>query len=346
MTIAFHSLAGLAYMCSLAAGPVATMPRDANPVLADPRKAFARMSETVCSTAIAKGNSAFAEGGHWQGIQAYDHDQGQQQICFLSRDSSTQAYFVTATFDPRTPQFGAIRHVQGLPSDGQQPPLRHAGGIQVIGDYLVVGVEDNQRKLRSQIQFWDVSNPFTPRLRSPLTIKRQSQIPKDKTAGAVGIVKCGRYHVLVVANWDALALDIYQSNGLPLRHDGCRFSLTRRWSYQQAQRQAWQPNRVWESYQAINLISDIRSRIYLLGFATDARGRDVIDFYSFDLNQENANIMQKLGRKQLRLQGNARFRSAGGISIRSATELNCWASEHNGQDTVVINMSPSEAGTR
>jgi hypothetical protein len=341
MMNSLHSLVGLACICSLAVDPASTVPRDANPVLAEPLKAFEHIPETVCCTALSKGNNSFVAGGHWQGIQTYYHDELKRQICFLSRDSRTRAYFVTATFKLHSPQFGAIRHVQGLPSDGQQPPLRHAGGIQLIGDYLVIGVEDNQHKRRSQIQFWDVSRPFFPRLRSPLTIKRQSTIPKDMTAGAVGIVRCDRHHVLVVANWDARDLDIYRSNGLALSDDACRFSLARRWSFIQAQKQAWQPNRAWESYQAINLIADRSSKIYLLGFATDATGRDVIDLFSLDLHQDSPRILQKISRKRVKLQEDAHFRSAGGISIRSATELNCCASQYNGQDTVIINMSPS-----
>jgi len=116
--------------------------------------------------------------------------------------------------------------------------------------------------------------------------------------------------------------------------------LAFRWSSEQSSRHTWQPDQAWESYQAINLLSDLRSNIYLLGFATDRAGKDIIDLFSVDLNRDNANRLQKLSRKQLVLQGNAHFRSAGGIAIESATKLSCWASEHNGQDSIVVNMSP------
>ncbi|NQV34472.1 MAG: hypothetical protein HQ515_17390 [Phycisphaeraceae bacterium] len=130
----------------------------------------------------------------------------------MSRDSNTQAYFVTAVFDAGLSNGGEIRHLQVLPSDGRQPPLRHAGGMQLIGDYLVIGVEDNQDKLRSQIQFWDVSKPFAPELRVPLTVMREGTVPGDQTAGAVGILKYDRHHLLVVANWDAEHLDVHMSS--------------------------------------------------------------------------------------------------------------------------------------
>ena len=347
MTNSFPNRVTLTWICCLSVCPrVGALPasQDTNPALTDPLRAFASIPETVRKTALGMGKHTLPHGGHWQGIQAYAHDELKRQICFLSRDSHTQAVFITAVFDPRSPQLGAIRHVQTLPSDGQQPPLCHAGGIQLIGDYLVIGVEDNQDKQRSQIQFWDVSKPFAPSLHGPLTIKRESTIPKDKTAGAVGIVKREHDHLLVVANWDARDLDFYRSNGLPLKDDACSFSLALRWSYRYAHRHAWQPDQVWESYQAVNLLSDLRSNIYLLGFATDGAGRDIVDLFSVDLNRDRSNILQKLSRKQLALQGNAHFRSAGGISIDSTTRLSCWASGHNGRDGIVINMSPSEPG--
>ncbi len=339
----FHLRVALGWMYCLSACPMVVAqpaPKESNPALADPLEAFAKLPETVRKVALRKGNSSFPDGGHWQGIQAYTQDKLKRQICFLSRDSHTQAYFVTAAFDPYSPEFGVIPHVQTLPSDGQQPPLCHAGGMQLIGDYLLIGVEDNQDKQRSQIQFWDVSNPFTPNLRTALTIKRKSMIPKDKTAGAVGIVKREDDHLLVVANWDAQDLDFYRSNGLSLRDDACRFYLMLRWSYKRAHRHAWHPNQAWESYQAVNLVSDLNSNIYLLGFATDTTGKDIIDLFSIDLNRDSPNTLQKLSRKQLILQANAHFRSAGGISIRSATELSCWAGEHLGRDVIVVNMSP------
>lgn len=290
---------------------------------------------------LSKGSAVFPGGGHWQGIQIGHHDELKQQLCFLSRDSHTQAYFATAVLDRASAQAGTIRHVQFLPSDGLQPPLRHAGGMQRMGDYLVIGVEDNQDKLRSEIQFWDISVPFAPRLRTPLTIKRQSDIPKAKTAGAVGIVKQRHCHVLVVANWDARDLDIYQSNGRPLADDACRFSLIRRWSHALAHRQAWQPDQAWESYQAINLVSDLAANVYLLGFTTDRVGKDIIDLFSIDLTRDSADIVHKLNRKRPVLKGKANFRAAGGLFVKSATALGILAAESRGQESVVINVSPT-----
>ncbi len=42
MMNSLHSLVGLACICSMAADPASTVPKDANPVLVDPLKAFER----------------------------------------------------------------------------------------------------------------------------------------------------------------------------------------------------------------------------------------------------------------------------------------------------------------
>lgn len=174
--------------------------RDANPQLNDPLRAFENIPREGRVIKFRRRNTEFPDGGHFQGIQSFYDSSLEKQICFISRNSDSKAYFITVAFDPGPQSFGEIRHSQYLPSDGNQPPLRHAGGIQLIGKYLVVGVEDNQNKRRSQVQFWDVSDPFAPKQRTPLGIIRESSTPMDKTAGAVGIVKRANDHLLVVAN--------------------------------------------------------------------------------------------------------------------------------------------------
>ena len=54
----------------------------------------------------------------------------------------------------------------------QTPPLRHAGGMQLAGDVLAVGLEDNQQKTRSEIQFWDVADPARLVQLAHLTLRR------------------------------------------------------------------------------------------------------------------------------------------------------------------------------
>ncbi len=314
---------------------------DANPQLDDPVHALARMPAIAREIKFQAGeDTVFPPGGHFQGIQAYYDKSLDKQICFVSRDSDAKGYFITVAFDRGPSGLGTVRHFQDLPSDARQPPLRHAGGMQLIGSFLVVGVEDNQDKRRSQVQFWDVSDPLSPRLRSPLAVVREGGTAKDQTAGAVGIVRRRDDHLLVVANWDAEALDFYKSNGRPLSDDECRFTFAARWSRDRAIKTGWEPDGNWGSYQSINLVCDREFNVFLLAFKTDGAGRDLIDLYAVDLSSDPPAMIRKLSNKQMFFQGGAHFRSAGGIHVESATEISCYATERSDHGVTSINVSP------
>ncbi len=313
---------------------------DANPKLDDPLLAFENISTTSREIAIDHCKTEFPVGGHFQGIQSQYNSSLKMQICFISSDSDSIAYIIIASIDPNADSLGEIGHVQYLPSDSKQPSLKHAGGIQLIGNYLVIGVEDNQDKLRSEIQFWNVSDPFAPKQRTPLTIIRHNTLPKEKTAGAVGIVKRESDHLIVVANWDTKALDFYTSNGFPLYNDSCRFTFNFRWAIAEAKKDLWTPNSSWGSYQNINLISDSDFNLFLIGSYTNSEGLDLIDLYSIDLSKEPNNIIQKLSSKKMNLSGDAHFQHSGGIFVKSSTELICFATERKEDSKIIVNVSP------
>ncbi len=312
---------------------------DANPRLDDVPGALANIPNRARAIVFRKGSTLFPEGGHFQGIQSVFDVRANKQICFVTRVSATVALLLTIEFPVGPESFGEIKHLHVLPSDGKLPPLRHPGGSQLIGNYLVVGVEDNQARLRSQVQFWDVSKPQALVQRKPLTVLRESVTPKEKTAGAVGIVKRDSDHLLVVANWDCESLDFYLSNGYPLSDDRCRFGLKARWSIDKARKDDWIPDRHWGSYQSISLVADRDSRIYLLGCLTDT-SKDYIDLYSIDLTAHPTRLIQKLARKQITLTGGAHFLYSGGIFVKSSRELVSYSTERNVHDQMTINVSP------
>ena len=324
-------------ICSLSVGQ--QNPLDANLQLDDPVQAFENIPINSRKIEIDLGRTEFPNSGHFQGIQSYYDSSLKKQICFISRDSELKAYFITAAFDPGTLSDGEIRHIQYLPSDGRQPPLRHAGGIQLIGDYLVVGVEDNQDKLRSEIQFWDVADPFATKQRTSLTVKRESTIPKDKTAGAVAVVKRAKDHLMLVANWGTKALDFYTSNRLPLINDSCKFFLNFRWTIAEAEKDLWKPDSNWGNYQSINLICDRDFNLFLLGFYTKDSCSELIDLFSIDLSKDPEYIIQKLSSKQILLGEDVHFQYSGGITIKSSTELSCYSTERKEGAKIIVNVS-------
>ena len=291
---------------------------------------------------LASGTLRLPKGGHIQGIQLKsDHKDGTETF-FLSHDSETVGYIAIAhrakTAKGADP--AVVRQILRLPSDGRQPPLRHPGGIQLFEDFLVVGVEDNREKLRSQIQFWDVSNPLSPKIRGPLTITRESPIPKRKTAGAVGIVHRGTRFLAVVANWDSEVLDVYTSNAKPLSDEACRFDLSWSWESALANRTDWKPDQSWGKYQAINLLHDQGGRLMLAGFCTTQDNQDVIDLFEIEDTASASTRIRKVQSIAASLPEGVHFKYGGGISIEPNRMHRLLATGESLQPNGPITVSP------
>jgi hypothetical protein len=279
-----------------------------------------RALEGVPSTAIPArfdvADLQVPRGGHLQGIQLCWDPTGKRWIALLSHDSETVAYLVIAGLPADLIGSGRLLRIHELAGDGQLPPLRHAGGMQLVGDVLAIGLEDNQLKTRSEIQFWNVANPLDPKALSHLTIRRAGA-PKEQTAGAVGLLRRATGHLLAVANWDSRAIDLYVSNGKPLDDPLCRFEFNARWSAATAGRDDWRPDDVDGSYQSINLVSDAKGAVYLLGFQTNLAGADVVDLFAVELAREPGKLLRKVGSKRITLHGQNHFLYAGGAVIHA-----------------------------
>jgi len=265
-------------------------------------------------------------GGHLQGVQLAFDKQANEYVMYLSHDSATVAYLVIARFAADLGQPGRVVHVQRLPSDGQSPPLRHAGGIQLSRNVLAVGVEDNQQKLRSEVQFWDVSRPEQPRQLRHLTIQRRGSVAKEMTAGAVGLVQRASDYVLVVGNWDCRAIDTYVSNGRPLDQPDCRFAFAGRWEAARAASQDWPAGGEFGAYQAINLVAGNQvggpgDALAMVGFDTMPSGANRIDVYSFEPQVEPSRRLVKVASQVAHLAPGNLFRYAAGLSLEQGRVL-------------------------
>jgi hypothetical protein len=277
-------------------------------------EAFEKLPTAGAALKFSLGQTHLPPGGHLQGIQVQRDAAGNRNLVYLSHDSATVAYLVVVEFPLSLSGDGRVLHVHELPSDGLSPPLRHAGGIQLLGDFLAVGVEDNQQKTRSEVQFWNVAEPARPVILPHLTIRRQGA-PKEQTAGAVGLVARAADHLLVVANWDSRALDFYVSNGKPLADTACRFDLALSWHDRLAEKTGWKPDRLFGAYQAINLLADSQGGLFLIGFQTSAVGADIADLFSVDLNAADERTLCKLAAKSMKWSAGNHFRYAGGLWI-------------------------------
>ena len=229
-------------------------------------------------------------------------------------------------------------HLQRFPSDGQSPPLRHAGGFQLLGSTLAVGVEDNQDKKRSQVQFWNVANPTSPRQLEHLTIERASSQPKYVTAGGVALIEHGKRHVVAVANWDSRSVDFYQSNERPLADTQCRFERVTPWNVEEADKSDWQPDKEFSTYQAINFLTDESGALYLLGFNTEGVGQNIVDLFAVELDAPATNHLRKLARQTFRLTEGNSFRAGGGAWVQ-AGKLIILATERNVGSETTLNVA-------
>ncbi len=275
-------------------------------------------------------------GGHLQGIQM-GPVVGERRHVFLSHDSQTVGYLLVVEFPVDLGGPGRTIHLQKFPSDGQSPPLRHAGGIQLCDNVLAVGVEDNQQKTRSEVQFWDVANPREPTQLEHLTIRRQGE-PEDQSAGGVALASLRDRWITAVANWDSRAIDFYQTNGKPLADSECRFEMQTRWLAASADRSNWQPDRETGQYQAINLLASADGTLLLFGFATTATGQDVVDVFAVDLQQPPERTLRKTSRQQMRLTDGCHFRYAGGLWL-DGDRIGVLASPRNLAPKTTLNLA-------
>jgi len=123
---------------------------DENIKMRDVRSSFERQCEDATVIEFAMAGWSVPSGGHLQGIQRMDIDG--REYFIVSGSSDSAAYFIVVGKTSRG--YGIL---QRKVICGE--PYRHAGGIQIIGDYLAVGVEDNLERSKSRVLFFDMSNP-------------------------------------------------------------------------------------------------------------------------------------------------------------------------------------------
>lgn len=299
----------------------------------DVMAAFDRVSLDAIDLTFSAADLDLPPGGHIQGIQfRYDAD-NDRFLAFLSHDSRTHGYVVVVAFTATLDSPGEVIHVHRF----EKGRLRHAGGIQLSGDLLVVGLEDNWKKDFSEVQFWSVSDPLAWQRVLPLTLRRRGP-PKAWTAGAVGLVAGTDGAALAVGNWDCRDIDVFRSTHVDLRHEECRFTPVGRWSVKDADISDWSPDSEFGSYQAINLIRQTDGQLFLAGFHQAGRDRDVADLFELDLSAEPHRLLRKVATKQIKLSDDVHFKYGGGLFFHQGA-LWLLATQRSLDGTVHINLA-------
>jgi len=251
-------------------------------VIPDVKQAFDRVQEKR-SRLVTFANRTLLSSmpSGFDGFPRY-HQQGVQKlpsggfVVSGSTPTGNSAYFYV------TDAAGTVINVTTIESGA----FSHAGGIQVCGTTLAVGVENpSDSGAGSRVHFYDLANPAQPR-KLALVINRHRE-----TAGAVGLVQTPTGYTCVVGNYNSKRLDFYrfinpdQVNGGRMRRFGREIS-----------------EGGWEAYQNLNLFTDARGGLWIVGMHTNKVSfgtmmKDWADLWRVDVNANEEFRLSKEGKK-------------------------------------------------
>lgn len=296
----------LLLICGIAAARAA----DENPRVDDILAALTNIAATPREIPCDTGDFDVPNSGHLQGIQQATIDG--RPFALVSGSAGAESYLALIALQDSLARVVAIRPL--LPR-----PFNHAGGFQVCGDYLAIGIEDDNNKMASRVWILKLAElAHSPRPKPIVEIERHGEY-KRATAGAVAMAKVGDRHLLCVGTWDSATIDIYQSNGKVLDDPACRFGFRETWDVKDADRSTWS-DRDYASYQNLNLLIDTSDRVFLIGFAHTG-GKDVMDVFELraDATVPVDQRLEKLHRYEFNGQDTS-FRHGSGLVI-SASEF-------------------------
>jgi hypothetical protein len=254
----------------------------------------------------------YSRNGHLQGIQYYSNARGKYLV--LSGSSDSVAYYVMV--DIKLGRVVRYNQIGNAPYD-------HAGGFQCIGDFLVVGTEDNAAKDASKIVFYDLSNPGQSDVVPVYTLSRGGQF-KSKTAGALGITHYKAHHLMAVVSWDAATIDFYQSNGKPMHDKDFEMKLAYTWFPTKENKFGWL-NQNWGSYQGISLFTGAGEKLYLFAFSLNGF-RNEIDLFEV-IESADTYSLKKIATRHFRAGKNS-FRYGAGMQISGNGELYMYSTPY------------------
>ncbi|MFN8286522.1 MAG: hypothetical protein U0V74_07210 [Chitinophagales bacterium] len=251
--------------------------------------AFERIAEKPTAITYNAGQNHLPKGGHIQGIQEYVADSSTYIV--LTGSSSSYSYYLSSGEGWQT-QWGyryspAVRKLF-------DSPLRHAGGCQIHGKWLAVGIEDNIGKSESIIALIDLSNGKVD------TVLERKGTYKRSTAGAVGYTKTvDETQWIAVGDWDSRHIDFYQ------------YHIATHHFYWVGTYTATTAN--WPAFQSINLVSDSAGKLFLLGFSL-YQGKNRADL--FQVNFENGVELKLISTRYFKCENGTGFRFGAGVVIK------------------------------
>ena len=229
-------------------------------------------------------------GGHLQGIQKLN-----DSVVIITASSASFSYYLIAQFIHQKPG-GQITSIQKIADS----PFRHAGGCQTYNHQLLVGVEDNWARDKSDIMLISFNDSL--RQTAQGMIAHRTGPVKRVTAGAAGFTQLptGEY-LAAVGDWDSRNIDFYLSK------PGNDSSFVPFTGFQA------EDNKKWPSYQSINLITDTTGTAYLIGFALNGI-HNRADLFEVEFDKMHASL-KLISTRNFNCKRGAGFRYGSGIAI-------------------------------
>lgn len=261
-------------------------------------------------------------GGHLQGIQLISGEASNYAI--LSGSSDSYAYYMVVKLGVENDVISVNRLMD--------KPFKHAGGIQVFENYLAVGIEDNDKKDRSKVCIYDISDPENPSVKPIAIIEREGK-HKRSTAGCVGITNYKNKVLVVVGDWDTKNIDFYSCNLDGIQNNN--FELIYSINTEKISKADWIDNN-WHSYQNINLINS-KNDLYLIGLGQNGKKEDIADLFSLKEVTTNNFHLIKMGTKTFKCKKEVSFNAGAGIVIEVTGEMGIISCSYNIELTTYLN---------
>ncbi|MBS1685993.1 MAG: hypothetical protein JSS76_14700 [Bacteroidetes bacterium] len=269
--------------------------------IADVPAAFDKISTTPTIWRLSNQIKVPAS-GHLQGIQPLS-----DSLIIMTGSSGQYAYYLVADHHQ-------VRSIQKI----ADAPFRHAGGCQIAGRTLLVGAEDNQGKMRSDV--YSITFDDAGHEKAKAIVASRSGTFKRSTAGAAGYVQAQGNWLAAIADWDSRNIDLYatmQDTLLPLGTATATDSIH------------------WCAYQSINLIMDKAGKLYLIGMGLDT-GKDRADLFLVQFGQGKATL-QHIRTRYFKCKG-AGFRFGAGIHIASDGKMEIYTCGRDPDRSIPVNI--------
>lgn len=213
-----------------------------------------------------------------------------------------------------------------LDFDTPDEHYNHPGGIQAIGDFLLVPVE-NSGADDSYLHFYNMSGMND---NTQPTLLAYSKHRNGNGAGAAGITNFtgsdGVEYYLMCA-YDNGATDFYLSNGLPLSDAGIVFQKVASHKFDES------------GYSSTCLLTDTSNNIYMIGFRVSGSVSydDYADLYQISMNDNTPTGATKLDSRHFYTDhgkgvsgiAGVHFRWGAGVSNLTSTTFNLLATQRN-----------------